>query len=184
MRVLVGCEFSGVVRDAFRDYGHDAWSCDLLPCERGGPHITGDLLSVASWGCWDVMIAHPPCTYLTLAANRWWNEPGRPEAAQEAVDFILKLWNMPIPRVAIENPIGRLSGMWRKPDQIVQPWMFGHGETKATCLWLKNLPPLMATVVDTGREARVHRATPGPERWKFRSRTLDGVAAAMAFQWG
>lgn len=180
MRVLVACEFSGVVRDAFRARGHDAWSCDLLPFERPGPHIQGDVLNVMD-GWWDLMIAHPPCTYLTRAGDRWHQ---RSYERALAIGFVKRLAAAPVPRIAIENPRGVLSRAWRRPDQVIQPWMFGHGETKATCLWLKNLPPLMATVVDTGREPRIHYAAPGPDRWKERSRTLQGVAEAMADQWG
>jgi site-specific DNA-cytosine methylase len=181
-RVLIACEFSGIVRDAFRARGHDAWSCDLLPSEQPGLHIEGDVLRATRfWGPWDLMVAHPPCTHLTRAGDRWYaNSPERERAAR----FVRALADSPIPRIAIENPRGALNRLWRRPDQVIQPWMFGHGETKATCLWLKNLPPLMATAVDTGREARVHFAAPGPNRWKERSRTLPGIAAAMADQWG
>jgi hypothetical protein len=181
-RILVACEFSGVVRDAFRARGHDAWSCDLLPSERPGPHFQEDVVKVAMARSWDLMIAHPPCTYLTRAGDRWYRDSIQRAAA---ADFVTRLATIPlIPRVAIENPRGALSRLWRKPDQVIQPWMFGHGETKATCLWLKNLPPLMATAVSTGREPRVHYAAPGPDRWKERSRTLQGIADAMADQWG
>jgi len=181
MRVLVACEFSGIVRDAFRARGHDAWSCDLLPTERPSDfHIRGNVLGFLSDG-WDLMIAHPPCTHLTRAGDRWY--AGSAERL-EATEFVLKLARACIPHIAIENPRGALNRLWRKPDQVVQPWMFGHGETKATCLWLKNLPPLMATVVDSGRPPRVHYAAPGPDRWKDRSRTLPGIAEAMADQWG
>lgn len=190
MRVLVACEFSGVVRDAFRARGHDAWSCDLLPTEQSGPHLQWDIAELLDWpnsllnACgipWDLMVAHPPCTHLTRAGDRWYaNSPER----EQAVEFVRTLATAPIPRIAIENPRGALSRLWRKPDQVIQPWMFGHGETKATCLWLKNLPPLMATAPVEGREPRVHYAAPGPDRWKERSRTLAGIAAAMADQWG
>lgn len=179
MRVLVACEFSGVVRDAFRARGHQAWSCDLLATEREGPHIFGDVLEVMTWG-WDMMVAHPPCTALCRAGDRWYRES---PARQEAVAFVQQLYDAPIPRIAIENPRG-LNRHWRRESQVIQPWMFGHGETKATLLWLKNLPPLMATSVQTGREPRVFFAAPGPNRWKERSRTLEGIAAAMADQWG
>jgi hypothetical protein len=181
MKVLIACEFSGVVRDAFRARGHDAWSCDLLPTEVDGPHIQGDVFKAIAARRWDVMVAHPPCTHLTRAGDRWYrNSPERVAAAE----FVKRLYQAPILQIAIENPRGALTKLWRRPDQIIQPWMFGHGETKATCLWLKNLPPLMATNVDTGREARIHRMAPGPTRWKERSRTLVGVAEAMADQWG
>ena len=180
MKVLVACEFSGVVRDAFRARGHDAWSCDLLPTELDGPHIQDNVLDVLKAN-WDLMIAHPPCTYLTRAGDRWYaNSSERLKAAL----FVRVLASAPIPRIAIENPRGALSKLWRRSDQVIQPWMFGHGETKATCLWLKNLPPLMATVISTGREPRVHYLSPGPDRWKERSRTVPGIAAAMADQWG
>lgn len=180
-RVLVACEFSGVVRDAFRARGHDAWSCDLLPTEQEGPHIQGDVLEVIKrWGPWDLMVAHPPCTALCRAGDRWYRTS---KLRSEAIYFVQKLWDQPIERIAIENPRG-LNRLWRRPDQVIQPWMFGHGETKATCLWLKNLPPLMATSVSTGRESRVHYAAPGPNRWKERSRTLTGIADAIADQWG
>jgi hypothetical protein len=176
---LIGCEFSGIVRDAFRARGHQAWSCDLLPTEREGPHIFGDLLEVMTWG-WDLAIFHPPCTALCRAGDRWYKDS---PARAEAVEFVKALYDAPVPRIAIENPRG-LNRHWRRESQVIQPWMFGHGETKATCLWLKGLPPLMATVVDTGRDQRIHRMSPGPDRWRERSRTLDGIAAAMADQWG
>jgi len=179
MRVLVACEFSGIVRDAFRARGHQAWSCDLLPTEREGPHIFGDVLEVMTWG-WDLMVAHPPCTKLCRAGDRWYrNSPER----LEAVDFVQALYDAPVPRIAIENPRG-LNRLWMRESQAIQPWMFNCPETKATLLWLKNLPPLMATIVSTGREPRVHYAAPGPNRWKERSRTLEGIATAMADQWG
>lgn len=181
MRVLIACEFSGIVRDAFRERGHDAWSCDLLPSERPGPHHQSDALTVARAVRWDLMVAHPPCTYLTRAGDRWHQDS---DQRVLAAAFVVELMRCPIPRIAIENPRGALTRLWRRPDQVIQPWMFGHGETKATCLWLKNLPPLMATAVDTGREPRVHHAAPGPDRWKVRSRTLPGIADAMADQWG
>jgi hypothetical protein len=180
MRVLVACEFSGVVRDAFLARGHDAWSCDLLPSERHGPHIQGDVETLVRAG-WDLMVAHPPCTYLTRAGDRWYRQS---KERLEAALFVCRLAQAPVARIAIENPYGALSRLWRRPDQVVQPWWFGHGETKATCLWLKNLPPLLATSVDSGRTPRVFYESPGPERWKNRSRTLEGVASAMAEQWG
>jgi hypothetical protein len=181
MHVLVACEFSGIVRDAFRDRGHDAWSCDLLPSERDGPHLREDIFDVlrSSWMVWDLMVAFPPCTYLCRAGDRWY---ARSAKRRDALQFVEALAAAPIPRMAIENPRG-LNRFWRKADQVIQPWMFGHGETKATCLWLRNLPPLLATVVSSGREPRVAYAPPGAERWKVRSRTLPGIAAAMAEQW-
>ena len=181
MRVLVACEFSGVVRDAFNERGHDAVSCDLLPTERQGPHIEGDVLAVLIRG-WDLMIAHPPYTYLAVSGARWFKQRTREQA--DALAFVQALMDAPIERIAIENPISVISSKIRKPDQIIQPWMFGHGETKATCLWLKNLPHLTSTNVVSGRSARVHRESPGPDRWKNRSRTLTGIAEAMADQWG
>lgn len=180
MRVLVACEFSGIVRDAFIAQGHDAVSCDLLPTEKPGPHIQGDVLEVLG-GNWDLMIAHPPCTYLARSGARWW--PNKLPEQAEAIDFVYQLLNAPIPLIAIENPIGILSTRIRKPDQIIQPWMFGHGETKATCLWLKGLPLLTPTNIVDGRASRIHHEQPGPERWKNRSRTLPGIATAMAQQW-
>ena len=184
MRVLVACEFSGTVRDAFDALGHDAWSCDLLESETPGQHLIGDVLEVlgAPFRPWDLMIAHPPCTYLAVSGARWWKDK-RPEQAK-ALDFVRALMRAPIPRIAIENPVSAISTAIRRPDQIIQPWQFGHGETKATCLWLKGLPLLEPTRIARGRAARVHRISPGPERWKSRSRTLPGIAAAMAEQWG
>lgn len=182
MRVLVACEFSGVMRDAFARRGHDAWSCDLLPSEAAGKHIKGDARNVLHLGHWDLMIAHPPCTYLAVSGARWWK--GREIEQGRALGFVRYLLNSPIPRIALENPIGRISTAIRKPDQIIQPWMFGHGEVKATCLWLKNLPKLQPTQIVEGRTARVHREPPGADRWKNRSRTLIGIAEAMADQWG
>ena len=180
-RILVACEFSGIVRDAFRERGHDAVSCDLLPSERPGPHIRGDVLDVLDGG-WDLLIAHPPCTYLAVSGARWF--AGRHAEQEAALDFVRLLLDAPIPRIALENPVSVISSRIRKPDQIIQPWQFGHGEVKATCLWLRNLPPLVPTDIVDGREARVHRMPPGPDRWRERSRTLPGIAAAMADQWG
>lgn len=182
MRVLVACEFSGVVRDAFRKAGHDAWSCDLLPCDKGPEfHYQCDVREVIGAG-WDLMIAHPPCTHLAVSGARYFARKRKEQA--EALDFVRMLLDAPIPKIALENPVSVISSRIRKPDQIVQPWMFGHGETKATCLWLKNLPRLTPTNIVTGREARVHRMPPGPDRWKNRSRTYEGIAQAMARQWG
>ena len=180
LRVLVACEFSGVVRDAFAGLGHDAWSCDLLTTETWGSHIKGDVLDVLHEH-WDLMIAHPPCTHLAVSGARWFKD--KREEQERALLFVLALLSAPIPRIALENPISVISTRIRKPDQIIQPWMFGHGETKATCLWLKNLPPLVPTNIVDGRTPRVHHASPGPDRWKERSRTLPGIAAAMAQQW-
>lgn len=184
MKVLIACEFSGVVREAFRKRGHDAWSADLLPAEDNSPfHREGDLMEWFFKEEWDLMIAHPPCTYLAVSGARWFKD--RQEEQRLALKFVAALGSHTgIPKYAIENPISILSTRWRKPDQIIQPWMFGHGETKATCLWLKNLPKLVPTNIVEGREARVHKASPGPDRWKERSRTLQGIATAMAEQWG
>jgi site-specific DNA-cytosine methylase len=182
MMILVACEFSGIVRDAFRALGHDAWSCDLLESERGPKfHIRGDVLHFLDFG-WDLMIAHPPCTHLAVSGARWFAEKRQEQA--EALEFVRALLAAPIPRIALENPVSIISSRIRKPDQIIQPWQFGHGETKATCLWLKNLPPLAPTAIVAGREARVHRMPPGPDRWRERSRTFPGIARAMADQWG
>ena len=186
--MLVACEYSGRVRQAFRDRGHDAWSCDLLPAEDESEfHYQCDIWSVPlGYGHhWDLMIAHPPCTYLSSSGERWLKgNPERQQARVDAVQFFRDLWEWPIERIAMENPIGTLSRQIRKPDQIIQPWQFGHGETKATCLWLKNLQPLKPTNIVDGREPKVHRMSPGPDRWKERSRTYQGIADAMAEQWG
>lgn len=182
MKVLVACEFSGVVRDAFTARGHDAWSCDLLPTERPGKHLTGDVLNILS-ADWDLMICHPPCTHLSVSGARHFAAKQASGVQQEALEFVAKLLNSPIKRIALENPVSIISSHIRKPDQIIQPWQFGHGETKATCLWLKNLPKLTPTNIVNGREARVHRMPPGPNRWRERSRTLQGIADAMAQQW-
>lgn len=182
MHVLVACEFSGMVRDAFIARGHNAWSCDLLPTERDGPHLQEDIIDVlrSSWMAWDLMVAFPPCTYLCRAGDRWYRQsPQR----RQALEFVQAIAGAAIPRIAIENPRG-LNRHWRQADQTIQPWMFGHGETKATLLWLKNLPPLMATAVRTERVPRVAYVGPSPDRWKTRSRTLPGLAEAMADQWG
>lgn len=186
MRVLIGCEFSGIVRDAFKEQGHDAWSCDLLPTERPGKHFQYDLLTVLD--CigdeFDLAIFHPPCTYLAVSGARWFKEPSRKEKQNEALEFVKKLMDAPIKHIALENPISVISTRIRKPDQIVQPWMFGHGETKSICLWLKNLPKLVPTDIVSGRQPRVHFESPSPERWKNRSRTYVNLAKAMAIQWG
>ena len=181
MRVLVACEFSGTVRDAFRALGHDAMSCDLLPTEVPGPHYEGDVRDVLGDG-WDLMVCHPPCTHLAVSGARWFSEKREEQA--EALEFVRLLLDAPIPRIALENPVSIISSRIRKPDQIIQPWQFGHGETKATCLWLKGLPLLTPTNIVEGREARVHRMPPGPDRWRERSRTFKGIASAMAQQWG
>lgn len=180
-RLLVACEYSGVVREAFAAKGWEAWSCDLLPTERDSEyHYQGpveDLLDEP----WDMMIAHPPCTHLAVSGARWFKDKQAEQVA--ALEFVRLLLNAPVHKIALENPISIISSRIRKPDQIIQPWQFGHGETKATCLWLKNLPPLQPTDIVSGRENRVHRMSPGPDRWKERSRTYSGIAAAMASQW-
>lgn len=183
MRVLVACEYSGIVRDAFAENGHDAWSCDLLPSERGGKHFRHDVrFYLESHFEWDLMIAHQPCTHLAVSGARWFKDKLTEQA--EALEFVRLLMDAPIERIAIENPISIISSRIRKPDQVIQPWQYGHGETKATCLWLKGLPKLTPTNIVEGREARVHRMPPGPDRWKERSRTYQGIASAMAAQWG
>lgn len=181
IKVLVACEFSGVVRDAFLALGHDAVSCDLLPSETPGPHLECDVRCVIGDG-WDLLIAHPPCTHLAVSGARWFAE--KREEQDAALDFVMALLSAPVPRICVENPVSVISSRIRKPDQIVQPWMFGHGEVKATCLWLKNLPKLIPTNVVAGRTPRVHHESPSPDRWKNRSRTLRGIAEAMAEQWG
>jgi hypothetical protein len=180
MRVLVACEFSGTVRDAFIARGHDAMSCDLLPTEKTGPHHQGSVLDILDHG-WDLMIAHPPCTHLAVSGARWFKDKRKEQ--EEALAFVRMLLEAPIERIALENPISIISSRIRKPDQIIQPWQFGHGETKATCLWLKGLPQLRPTNIVEGREARVHKMPPSPDRWKERSRTFEGIADAMAQQW-
>ena len=179
--VLVACEFSSIVRDAFRRRGHAALSCDLEPAEVDGPHYQGDVRDIIHDG-WDMMIAHPPCTYLASSGRRWWR--GREDEQEQAIDFVRFLLSAPISRIALENPIGRISTAIRKPDQIVQPWWFGHPETKATCLWLKNLPCLVPANVVEGNIERIHRMPASWHRSKDRSRTYSGVAEAMAEQWG
>ena len=181
MKVLVACEFSGVVREAFRSRGHDAWSCDLLPSEVDGAHFQKDVRDVLDME-WDLMVAHPPCTHLAVSGARWFKDKRQEQI--DALDFVNALLLANVPRIALENPISIISSRICKPDQIIQPWQFGHPETKATCLWLKGLPKLVPTNIVEGREARVHRMAPGPDRWKERSRTLPGIAAAMAEQWG
>ncbi len=214
MRVLVACEYSGVVRDAFRARGHDAWSCDLLNGEgqtlgEWRPdlyppkhqlagrrfHYKADVRHILPGGRqwwtmalenqapqWDLMIAHPPCTHLSVSGARHFDD--KLDDQSTGLGFVLQLAAAKIPRIAIENPISILSSHWREPDQIIQPWQFGHGETKATCLWLKGLPKLVPTNIVEGREARVHKMPPGPDRWKERSKTFQGIADAMAEQWG
>mgnify|MGYP001046615567 CR=1 FL=1 len=182
MRILVACEFSGIVRDAFRAKGHDAVSCDLLPTERPGLHIQDDVLLHLNEG-WDMMIAFPPCTHLAVSGARWFDAKRKDGRQQQGIDFFMTLAKADIPKTAIENPVGIMSTVWRKPDQIIQPWMFGHGEVKATCLWLKNLPLLEPTNIVDGREARIHRMSPSADRGKLRSVTYQGIAEAIANQW-
>lgn len=185
MKVLVACEFSGTVRDAFAARGHEAVSCDLLPSETPGSHYRGNLFDVIDYP-WDLAIFHPECTHLAVSGARHFEAKRADGRQYVAVAFIMRIVRASahIPRTCIENPVSILSSLWRKPDQTIQPWQFGHGETKATCLWLKGLPALQPTNVVDGREARVHRMPPSPDRWKERSRTFAGVAAAMANQWG
>jgi len=204
VRVLVACEFSGAVRDAFAKLGHDAWSCDLLPNETPGNHYQGSVLDIIGGG-WDLMIAHPPCTYLTLTGNKWFKPefadrfPNRHQQRQEAVDFFMLLANADIPKIAIENPIGVMSRIYRKPNQIIQPYEYGHETTKATCLWLKGLPNLKPTNIVSKGEVVISKSGNRMSRWyyetsklpikggiraKARSVTFQGIADAMADQWG
>lgn len=180
-RVLVACEYSGRVRDAFAARGWDAWSCDLLPTDSVGQHHQCDVRYVLGLN-WDLMIAHPPCTHLAVSGARWFRAKQVEQA--EALDFVRLLLAAPINHIALENPVSVISSQIRKPDQVIQPWQFGHGETKATCLWLKNLSPLRPTKVVDGRHPAVHLMPPGPDRWKLRSLTYQGIADAMADQWG
>ena len=193
MRILVACEFSGIVRDAFIVQGHDAWSCDLLPCERGGNHLLGDALVFAGTILWDMLLAFPPCTHLAVSGAHKFAEKRADGRQQDAIDFFLRLAAQPIPRIAIENPVGIMSTLWRKPDQIIQPWQFGEDASKKTCLWLKGLPLLSPTkVLPGGAPARranqtasgQNRLGPSPARAMLRSRTYQGIADAMADQWG
>jgi hypothetical protein len=191
MKVLIACEYSGAVRDAFIKRGHDAWSCDLLPTDSSGPHIQGDVLEILNQG-WDLMIAHPPCTHLAVSGARWFKN--KQVEQKEALDFVKALLNAPINKIALENPISIISTEVRQPDQIVQPWMFGHEITKSTCLWLKNLPLLVPTnIVGKGKKHITKSGKSIPEwynlpetkdRWKKRSKTFEGFAKAMAEQWG
>lgn len=199
MKVLVACEYSGTVRDAFLALGHDAWSCDIIDTESPGPHILGDVREVlhgwpkisSKFGTiiadykvepWDLMIAHPPCTHLAVSGARWFK--GKEVEQAEALDFVRTLLNAPINKICLENPVSIISTKIRKPDQIIQPWQFGHGEVKRTCLWLKNLPKLEPTDIVEGREAKIHKMGPSADRGKLRSKTYQGIAEAMAMQWG
>lgn len=179
-RVLVACEYSGIVRDAFEKAGWFAMSCDLLPTEIEGNHYQGDVMDVLSLG-WDLLIAHPPCTHLAVSGARWFKNKQKEQ--QDALEFVRLLLNAPVNKIALENPISIISSRIRKPDQIVQPWQFGHGETKATCLWLKNLPKLVPTQIVEGRENRIWKMPPSENRAKERSRTYKGIAQAMVEQW-
>jgi len=181
MRVLIACEYSGTVRDAFRRLGHDAMSCDLLPTDVDGPHYQGDVFDVIN-DSWDLMIAHPPCTHLAVSGARWFKDKQQEQA--EALEFVRRLLDAPIERICLENPVSIISSRIRKPDQCIQPWMFGHGETKKTCLWLKNLDKLVPTDVVDGRDQRIWKLPPTADRWKIRSKTYQGIADAMANQWG
>ena len=184
-RVLVACEYSGAVRDAFARLGWDAWSCDILPSETKPArwycgHFQCDVRDILGEG-WDIMVAHPPCTHLSVSGARWFKDK---KVEQEAsLDFVARLMCAPIKHIAIENPVSVISSKIRKPDQVIQPWQFGHGETKATCLWLKNLPCLTPTNIVEGREQRIWKLPPSADRWKERSRTFSGIAEAMANQW-
>lgn len=179
-KILIACEFSGAVRDAFAARGHNATSCDLLPSDKPGKHYQGSVLDIIGDG-WDLMIAHPPCTYLAISGARWFKDKKAEQA--EALAFVRALLAAPIDRICLENPISIISTKVRKPDQIIQPWQFGHGETKATCLWLKNLPKLQYTDVVAGRSDRIHKMPQTANRWRLRSLTYAGIAAAMADQW-
>lgn len=193
MKILVACEYSGIVRDAFIAKGHDAMSCDLLPTDVAGPHYQGDVRDVLDYP-WDIMLAFPPCTHLCVSGAKHFEAKRMDGRQQSGVSFFMSLAKSDIPKIAIENPVGIMSSLYRTPDQIVQPWEFGHGETKATCLWLKGLKPLLPPYIDGGglflpaapeeREARIHMMPPGPDRWKERSKTYQGIADAMAASWG
>ena len=183
MKILIACEYSGKVRDAFIGGGGDAMSCDLLPTDAPGPHYQGDVRDVLDYP-WDLMIAHPPCTDLSVSGARHFQNKRLIGRQQSSASFFMMLAKCDIPRIAIENPICIMSSLWRKPDQIIQPWQFGHGETKATSLWLKNLPLLRPTDIVEGREQRIHKMPPSADRWKLRSETFAGIAQAMANQWG
>ena len=184
MKILVACEYSGIVRDAFIAKGHDAWSCDILPTESPGNHYQGDVLEHLDRG-WDLMIAHPPCTHLAVSGARWFTEGKKPWSLQEdALDFVRKLLDAPIDKIALENPISVISTKIKKPTQIIQPYQFGHGERKSICLWLNNLPKLKATDNVDGREQRIWKMPPSKNRSKLRSLFYTGIAEAMADQWG
>lgn len=181
MRVLIGCEFSGMVREAFKASGHDAWSCDLLPTESPGQHIQDDVLKHLYDG-WDLAIFHPPCTHLAVSGARWFKY--KRQEQQDALEFVRKLMEADIPRIALENPVSVINSRIRKPDQIIQPYEYGDPFKKTTCLWLKNLPQLIPTCIVQERKPQCWLESPGPDRWKRRSKTYPGVAKAMALQWG
>ena len=185
MRILIACEYSGAVRDAFIRGGHDAMSCDLLDTEGPGPHYKGDLFDVIDYP-FDLLVAHPPCTHLSVSGSRHFDAKRMDGRQQTAVSFFMRIVRQSahIPMVAIENPVCIMSSLYRKPDQIIQPWQFGHGETKATCLWLKGLSKLTPSNIVEGREDRIHKMPPSADRWKLRSTTYQGIADAMAEQWG
>lgn len=183
LKVLVACEYSGRVRDAFIKLGHFAMSCDLLPSDAHGLHYQGDVFDVIDQG-WDLMVAHPPCTHLAVSGARHFADKRERGVQQEALEFVRRLLDSPISKIALENPVSIISSKIRKPDQIIQPWQFGHGETKTTCLWLKGLPKLTPTNVVDGRDNRIHKMSPSADRWKKRSTTYQGIADAMAAQWG
>ncbi len=189
MKILIACEFSGIVRDAFIRRGHDAWSCDLLPSERPGPHIQQEVGSILQGNGWDLLIAFPPCTDLAASGARHFPAKIADGRQGRAIDFVRALLAAPVARISVENPVGILSSRIRPPDQIIHPWQFGHEESKKTCLWLRNLPLLIPTDIREIRNRNLtpsgqNRIPPGPERWKIRSRTYEGIANAMAEQWG
>ncbi len=184
MKVLIACEFSGVVRTEFERNGHSVISCDLLPSEIAGNHWQGDVLHLLKHQFFDLMIAFPPCTHLAVSGARWFKEKQKDGRQQAAIDFFMELVGTHVSKIAIENPVGIMSTKYRKPDQIIQPWMFGHGETKATCLWLKNLPKLKPTNIVPGREHRIWKMLPSKNRSRQRSITYIGIAKAIAEQWG
>lgn len=181
MRVLIACEYSATVRDAFQKKGHEALSCDLLATDIPGSHYQGDVFDIINDG-WDLMVAHPPCTHLAVSGARWFKHKTKEQ--EEALEFVNRLMNAPIDRICIENPVSVISSKIRKPDQTIQPWQFGHGEVKKTCLWLKNLPKLVPTNIVDGRDQRIWKLPPSKDRWKIRSTTYKGIAEAMATQWG
>lgn len=191
MKVLIACEYSGTVRDAFTALGHDATSCDLLPTDSLGKHYQGNVMDIINDG-WDLMVCHPPCTHLAVSGARWFHKKQKEQ--QEALDFVRKLLDAPIEKICLENPVSIISSKIRKPDQIIQPYMFGHEATKTTCLWLKNLPPLTPTNIVGKGERHItkggrslpkwYNLPPSDDRWKIRSATFSGIAEAMASQWG